>query len=130
MEPTPGQPPNQTRYPLRRPGCLIALVVWFVVLLSPCILLFLAIRGEISISTGSAPDQRVRIWLIQEPRQSGIGLSNTQVRQNADGLCVQTNVSFVLWQGEAEPTAYCECYTQAETGWQIVSAEEGACQIP
>ena len=116
------------RHPLRRPGCVIALIIWFLVLLSPCFMIVLAVRGEISITTGGAPEQRARVWLIQEAGQSGIGLSNVDVQQTADdAICVQTNVNFLLWRGEAEPTQYCECYTQAESGWQATSVEQGSC---
>ncbi len=120
--------PGTRRHPLRSPGCVIALVLWFVVLLSPCFMIVLAVRGEISMTTGSAPEQRVRVWLIQEAGQSGIGFSNVDVRQTADdALCVQTNVSFLMWRGEAGPTQYCECYERAETEWQATSVEQGAC---
>jgi|SRR5690606_34885709 hypothetical protein len=116
------------RHPLRRPGCVIALIIWFLLLLSPCFMIVLAVRGEFSITTGSAPEQRVRLWLIQEIGQSGIGLSNAEVRQTGeDAICVQTNVQFLLWRGQAEPTQYCECYERAESEWQAASVEQGAC---
>lgn len=123
-------PPHVARHPLRNPGCVIALILWFAALLSPCVLLYLAMRGEISITTGSAPEQRVRIWLVQETQQSGIGLSNAAVLETEEALCVQTNVTFVLWRGRAEPTAYCECYTQTPSGWQTLSVQENACFAP
>jgi hypothetical protein len=123
-------PKIQPRHPLRNPGCVVALIIWFVVLLSPCFMIVLAVRGEISIPTGGAPEQRLRIWLIQEARQSGIGMSSASVQQNSENLCVQTTVSFILWRGEAEPTQYCECYAQSETGWQPTLAEPGACPQP
>lgn len=123
--------PRLPRHPLRSPGCVIALIIWFVVLLLPCFLIILAVRGEISITTGSAPEQRLRIWVIQEAGQSGIGISNVDVQPNgADALCVQTNVSFVMWRGEAEAMHYCECYAQSESGWQLTSVEQSTCSPP
>jgi hypothetical protein len=110
---------------------MIALVIWFLVLLSPCFLIVLAVRGEISITTGSAPEQRIRVWVIQEAGQSGVGFSNVDIHQTADdALCVQTNVRFLLWRGHAEPTQYCECYEQVESGWRTTSVNQGVCSTP
>jgi hypothetical protein len=123
--------PRPPRHPLRNPGCVIALVIWFLVLLSPCFLIVLAVRSEISITTGSAPEQRMRVWVIQEAGQSGVGFSNVDVKHTSDeALCVQTNVNFLLWRGKAESTQYCECYEQAESGWQTTSVEQGVCSAP
>ncbi|MFN8565855.1 MAG: hypothetical protein U0703_30415, partial [Anaerolineae bacterium] len=61
MTETPSKP---RRSPLRRAGCIVALVIWFGILLLPCFLVVLAVQQEISIPTGGAPDQRLRLWLI------------------------------------------------------------------
>lgn len=124
------RPAPQYRHPLRRPGCILALVIWLMVMLTPCLMLYLAVRGEISLTTGSAPDQRTRIWLIQEARQSGIGFSNASVSRNEDLVCVQTDVRFLLWRGEAVPTQYCECYSGTEENWVLSSLEQTACEAP
>lgn len=120
------------RHPLRRPGCVIALVLWFLILLTPCIMIMLATQGEISIPTGSAPEQRLRVWLVQEAAQSGIGISNVDVQWTTDeALCVQTSVRFLIWRGRAEePSQYCECYEKAESDWRISRVDEGACPNP
>ncbi len=119
------------RSPLRRPGCVLGIIIWFMLLLSPCIVVILASRGEVSISTGSAPEQHLRIWLVQEARQRGLGISTASVfEQDEDAICVQTNVSFLMWQGEGESSAYCECYQQSDSGWQTTSLEQNACQSP
>jgi hypothetical protein len=106
------------RGPLARLGCALGLIIWAILILSPCILITLAVRGEINIPTGDAPDQRLRVWLIMETRQRGVGISNASIRERDDGqTCVQTETSFLLWLGEAEPVSYCECY-QHEDGSQ------------
>ena len=122
--------PNQKPSPLKRPGCVLGLILWFVVLLTPCFLIMLAVRGEISVTTGPAPEQRLRIWLIQEADQSGIGLSNASIQGGGESLCVQTNVHFVLWRGEAQPTQYCECYTLAGSDYEIAKITQEACSQP
>lgn len=115
--------------PLRRPGCVIGLMIWLLLVLSPCLMIVLAVRGEIALTTGSAPEQKLRIWLIQEAGQSGIGVSNVDLLTDSGQLCVQTNVRFILWRGQAEPaqSQYCECYTRIETDWQLLRVSQDAC---
>ncbi|MBZ0303284.1 MAG: hypothetical protein K8J31_26310 [Anaerolineae bacterium] len=122
--------PAPRRHPLRRPGCILGLILWFLILLTPCFMIVLAVQGEIAVTTGSAPDQRLRVWLIQEAAQSGIGVSSASVQTQDDLLCVQTDVRFVLWRGSAEPTQYCECYTGTDANWQTVRVEQSACSLP
>jgi hypothetical protein len=119
--------PDQ-RHPLRRPGCVLGLFLWFIVLLLPCFLIMLAARGELSITTGSAPEQRLRVWLIQEVAQSGIGISTAGIVMLDDKVCVQTKVNFILWQGQAEPTQYCECYVQTGADFQLADTYTGSCR--
>jgi len=113
------------RSPLKRPGCVVGLIVWFLILLTPCFFITLAVRGEISLTTGGAPEQRLRIWLIQEADQSGIGVSNADVRQNGETLCVR----FLLWRGEAQPTQYCECYIQNEDEYELTGIAQESCSL-
>jgi predicted membrane protein len=113
--------------PLRRLGCIIGLIIWLFLVFSPCLMIVLAVRGEIALTTGSAPEQKLRIWLIQEAAQSGVGFSNVDVLTDGDQLCVQTNVRFMLWRGQAEPAQYCECYTRTETDWQLLDVSQDAC---
>ena len=119
------------RSPLRRPGCVIALILWFTLLLSPCIFIYLAANEEISIQTGDAPEQRLRIWLVQAAGQSGLGISNGTVYQQDDNnLCVQTDVNFLLWRGEGQSSQYCECYTHSQSGWDTTEVNQGTCAQP
>ena len=118
------------RNPLRRTGCIIALIVWFLILLLPCFLIVLAVQQEIVISTGSAPGQQTRLWLISEADERGLALSTTSTRQNNENaVCVETDVHFMLWAGKADPTSYCDCYQRANASvpWSSVSTVSGAC---
>ncbi len=119
------QSPPRSR--IRRVGCTLAVIVWFLLLLTPCLVVVLATRGEISISTGAAPDQQTRIWLVMEARSRGIGLSTASIHPSADRICVQTDVRFFLWQGSADPTSYCACYSQDADTYNFVSTTTGAC---
>jgi hypothetical protein len=121
------QPPR--RSPLRRPGCIAMLIVWFGLLLAIPIFLFsMLTAGEISVTTGDAPDQRARLWLISNIRERGFGYSNAWVASRSEtGLCVQTDVRYWLWQGSQEPSAFCECYDRVDGVWNFVSTTQGAC---
>jgi hypothetical protein len=117
---------------LRRPGCVIALVIWFVLLLTiPYFIFTMVTSGEISLTTGGAPDQRARLWLISNPRERGFGFSNTWVASEGENrLCMQTDVQYWLWQGSQAPSVYCECYTGGAAAWSFTSATQAACSAP
>lgn len=127
----PEPQPVRRRSPLRRLGCGILLVLWFLVLLTPCGLFMLASRGELTLDLGSAPGQSARIWLVMEPDERGIGLSLPTVHSgaDADSMCVQTDVRYFLWQGEAEPLSYCDCYRRddARADWIYLETLQGMC---
>ncbi len=118
------------RSPLRRIGCAIGVVLWLLVLLTPCIFITLAVRYEITLDTGSAPEQRLRLWLIMEADQRGIGFSNASVRESEGQTCVQTDVQFYMWQGQAEPVSFCNCYERGAEDWVSTSTQPGTCAIP
>ena len=123
-------PPAPRRRPLRRAGCIMALVIWFVVLLLPCFLIVLAVQQEIVITTGSAPGQQTRLWLISEADQRGLALSTASVHQSdPNALCVQTNVRFLLWTGHSDPSVYCDCYQRAGENipWSSTKTTTGEC---
>ena len=122
--------PAPSRSPLRRPGCVIALVIWFAILLLPCFLIVLAVQQEIVISTGSAPGQQARLWLISEADARGLGFSSATVYETSEtALCVQNDVRFLLWTGDFEPVSYCECYERASAGdeWSFTESINGMC---
>ena len=113
----------------RRIGCLLGLLVWLVVMLIPLLFIALAVRQEIVITQGDAPGQVLRIWLINEARHRGLGISTASVYADApeEGVCVQTDVRFLLWMGESDPTSYCECYVRAGDSLEFTGATEGQC---
>lgn len=101
------------RNPLRRVGCVVLLVFWFGLLLLPCFLLVLATQQEITISQGELPGQEIRIRLISDIEQRGIGFWTTSTTTGAEGdICLITNVRYILWEGQGDPAAYCQCFTR------------------
>jgi hypothetical protein len=133
------QPPQLITYvlpprrsPIRRLGCTIAVIIWFMVLLTPCLCIVLASQGEIAIRLGDLPGQSFRLWLLSESRQRGVGISRPSIHtaEDENQVCLQTDVSFMLWEGIAEATTYCECYTRPDNnvGWELLSNQQTACQ--
>jgi hypothetical protein len=114
---------------LRRFGCLILLVIWFAFVLSPCVLITLAQQGEITISQGELPNQYIRVWLIMEIDQRGVGISTTSQQEINGAQCLQTDVNFALWEGEEAPLSYCDCYARDDTAsiWSLTSSQQGVC---
>lgn len=126
--PAPPAPPPK---PLRRLGCILITAIWFVILLIPLVFIVLAAQGEIRITTGDVPDQHIRLWLIGEPRQRGIGISSAGVHSRDDtNVCLQTSVNYLLWAGASEPSSYCECYQRGapDEAWGYVGGNEGTCE--
>lgn len=118
------------RRPLRRTGCILGLLIWFAILLLPCFLIVLAVQGEITLTTGSAPGQQTRLWLVSEPDERGLAVSSAAVTERgSNALCVETSVRFYLWAGQAEPSLYCECYerTSADAPWTTTGTANAAC---
>jgi hypothetical protein len=119
------QVPRRRR--LRRVGCSVLLVIWFTFLLLPCFLLVLATQQEIIISQGELPGQEIRIRLITDIDQRGIGFWTTSTTTGTEGdICLVTNVRYILWEGQGDPAQYCQCFSrEAENGAWIPS--ENAC---
>jgi hypothetical protein len=118
------------RSPLRRIGCGIALSLWFLLLLTPCIMVYAASQGEITIPQGDLPGQAIRLWMIQEARLQGIGVASTSVLTiDSDTRCLQTDNRFLLWRGSEPPVSYCECFRRSPNGaaWDFISGAEGIC---
>ncbi len=129
----PSAPAPRRRGPLRRIGCGLILALWFLLLLTPCALVYLATKGEVTIPTGSVPGQEVRLWLMTEDRNRGIGISTASVSggNGTTDICLQTDVRYLLWAGHGDNSTYCECYTRpgADASWTSAAATvQGACQ--
>jgi hypothetical protein len=126
--------PVHRRSLLGRLGCYCALLIWGVAILSPCFIIALVSQGEITITLGSAPGHTLRIWLIDEADNRGLAVSRpTLVTAHDDrAVCVQTDVGFVLWLGQAEGNRFCECYTRSDSSaeWQFSSGNQGNCVPP
>jgi hypothetical protein len=124
---------------LRRIGCGALLVVWFLFLLTPCLVITLAIQREISITWSDVPDDVFRVWVVQERDAQGLAISSARrVNPGAEPnvACVVLDVRFLLWGGDAErsgalPVHQCSCYSRQDTEsvWTPHSAGPEACTL-
>ncbi|MDK3161491.1 hypothetical protein QPK87_33800 [Kamptonema cortianum] len=118
------------RSPMRRLGCTVLLIFWFGLLMIPCVLLLLATNREISIPQGGLPGQEIRIWLIMEADQRGLGVSSTSVISRGENeVCMTTAMNFLLWAGREDPLSYCECFERSGTdqAWIPMEMSADAC---
>jgi len=112
----------------------LGLTAWFLVLMLPCALFWLASGGEVHLQHGSIPESGVhpflKIGTVMNPDARGFQITTSTITNQSDtALCVQTNVSYALWQSRSENpnTSYCDCYTRVEDQWQSASTISGAC---
>jgi hypothetical protein len=123
--------PPPRRRPLRRLGCAMGLVIWLILMTLPCIFFMLATRNEITIGLGEMPNQELRIWLIMDADRRGLASSIPAAHsgENDDEVCLQTDVRYFLWQGDAdEVITYCECYVRADEDWSFTGVTDGQCE--
>ncbi len=117
----------------KRPGCLLQLAVWVIIMMIPLIIMVLALQGDITIAhRGDVPNKFqhpfFQVRLVMEVDYRGLNITNSSIlREDTDNMCIETHARFLLWEGEGEPATYCQCYTRVELGWQTTNAEQGQC---
>ena len=115
---------------LRRLGCGALLVLWFLLLLTPCLAVVLLTQREIVLTHSDVPNDDFRVWLIQEAGQRGIAISNSRrVTVPNDAVCTLIDVRFLLWQGKGDPNHYCSCYARQADSWSSIAEGAEACKL-
>ena len=105
---------------LKRLLFAVLFVLWLLIMLFPCMAFSLAMQ------TGVQVGSNVRIFLISEERDEGIGVEWKRPFTATDQQCVQTAVHYFMWTGEGEDVIFCQC-TDSNTGEQFPSTA-GACK--
>lgn len=136
-----GEEPIIVRQKIGARGCawrLGCIVVWLPLILLPLFLLILATQGEFALwHNDSFPDGEehpfVQARLLMDIDTRGLNVTRSYVSSsNPDdtAVCVQTNVRFLLWQGEGTPVDYCDCYERdaANDPWQFDARTQGMCE--
>jgi hypothetical protein len=130
MTPTEPSPAPAPPGRVRRIGCTTAVILWFLLLLTPCLCFYFSVQQEVTVPLGAAPGQSLRVWLVMEARTRGLGVSTGAVaRESETELCVETTTSYLLWQGRPQNTVYCECYTREDSAqaWAYLGSTPGPC---
>lgn len=93
---------------LRRLLYFLAFTLWLMVMLLPCMAFSLAMNQQIQI--GQSEGSHLRLFLLQEADKEGVGMvwKRPFLLQTA---CYKTNVAYLMWAGEGENVAFCECPT-------------------
>jgi hypothetical protein len=118
----------------KRPSCLVQLILWMSIMMLPAVFMVLAFQGDITFyHRGDIPNKFqhpfLQVKLIMEEDYRGLSLTNASVlHDDADNLCVETSIRFLLWEGQGEPATYCQCYTRSNEAWQPVDSEQGTCR--
>jgi hypothetical protein len=105
---------------LKRLFSAVFLVVWLVIMLFPCMAFRLAMQTEVQVGSN------VRVFLIAEDNEEGIGVEWKRPFTATNQQCVQTAVHYFMWTGEGEDAIFCQC-TDSNTGEQLPSIT-GACE--
>ena len=118
-----------------RLGCI---VVWLPLILLPLFLLILATQGELALwHADSFPDGEehpfVQAKLLMDIDTRGLNVTRSYISSsNAEdtAVCIQTQVRFLLWQGEGVPVDYCDCYARntATDPWEFEARAQGMCE--
>lgn len=131
--------PRRRSHPILRLGCGALLAGWFIALLLPCALFYLAANGEIRFWHRDIPlphsHPLLLISLVSAANSRGLRIENAfAVDSGADetSRCIQTLVRFVLWESNEDgrqDVSYCDCYRRvdAAAAWQLDSTFSGAC---
>ncbi len=87
---------------LRRFLYLVVVVLWLAVMSFPILAFSLAGKGELRFG------EDVRLFMVQEEGAEGVGLEWTRPFSPKPS-CTRTTVTYLMWEGVAENTTYCQC---------------------
>lgn len=115
--------PSSPRSPVRGCGCWVLGAVWLILLLGfPCAFVTLMVEREIVIGVGDLPDEEIRIFLLNDSDNRGIGVQRPDIFSQEDGAyCLLIRTNYFLWEGdESDPLTRCNCYEKTGDAWSPV----------
>ena len=99
-------PPSPANRITRRLGCLAGVLVWLVVMILPIFIFVLVTNGQ--IEWGEDPQDQMRLFLLQDVDQEGVGFQWTRPHPS-ESSCLETTVAYLMFSGEAENGRSCTC---------------------
>lgn len=124
------------KHPLGRLGCGLVLVGWFLLLLLPCAMIWLAVGNTITVPNNNLPEPEqhpaFQVQLLMEAKNRGLLIHTSGIANQSDEqLCIANSVNYLLWESDrtASDTQYCQCYTRpsVESAWEYSEQYEGLC---
>ncbi|MFP4322300.1 MAG: hypothetical protein ACLFTK_07595 [Anaerolineales bacterium] len=119
---------------LRRGGCCLAGGVWLVFLLAiPYVFITLMVEKEIIITRSDVPGHQIRLFFLDSVDQRGFGLQRATMAQggaDSDFACVATEVDYLLWEGDIQPSDYQIYYIRQDERWIQVPEGSNDCPPP
>lgn len=119
-------------------GCWALIVAWFMILMLPCGMFYLATGNAFTLQHASVPEPQehplLRVQLIMEIDNRGLQIARSSIQQSsATNLCVSSQVNYLLWASDGEDldVAFCQCYDRetADDNWQFVGTQTaGRCE--
>lgn len=112
----------------RRVGCWLLIGIWFLLMLSPCLVITVLVQGEVVYGLSDKPGHELRIFKVQSETARGFGISLGTVERESDGnVCILTRVRYAVWRGDAEETNYCQCYHEQAGEWLPLEPVDNQC---
>lgn len=109
---------------VRQWGCIAAVVVWLGLMICPIFVCVLIRNGQ--IEWGNDPQNQMRLFLVQERGQEGVGFQWTRPA-NDDASCIYTTVRYpIMFEGEAENSSSCQCIQEVALQTEIPAT----CELP
>lgn len=111
-----------------RMGCYTLVILWFVVLMLPCAMIYFATGNALTIPHANVPEPAehplLRVQLIMEVDNRGFQVSRSRIQEESETeLCVSSTVDYLLWQRQDDDlnVAFCQCYFREtpEDAWQF-----------
>jgi len=138
---------EQTRRPLIRVpqsrigkfGCGLLTTLWFMILLLPCGLFYLAFVGQITVQQSNVPEPAAHpmfeLQLVMDADNRGFRVTRSVVQAGTETeVCLETYVSYYLWQSneaQSPNTTFCDCYSRAAASddWEFIDQQAGTCEL-
>jgi len=100
-------------------------IVWLLLMLTPCFFVTLLVEKDVVLHLSSVPDHELRVFILEDPDQRGFGFSRGKIVSGGSDeqtVCVVTSVSYLLWRGEGQPDKHCNCFERVGDDWSTTLA--------
>jgi hypothetical protein len=104
---------------LRSIGLGAAVILWFLLLVTPCLMFTLATHRYLSLPLVGVAEPAnhplIEIHLLTDIETRGLQITTSHFTERNDrSQCITVQVSYLLWAGSGEPASYCDCYLRDE----------------